>query len=80
MRLIKEFEIDEGRESMKNVVTRLGNLITVKSIVTLILTIVFAILSIRGTITADNLISVFMIVIGFYFGTQKKDDTGGTNE
>lgn len=58
-----------------NMVTRISNLITIKSIVTLILTVVFAILSLRGTITAEVFISVFTIVVGFYFGTQKVDDT-----
>lgn len=58
-----------------NIITRISNLITIKSIVTLILTVVFAILSLRGTITAEVFISVFTIVIGFYFGTQKVDDT-----
>jgi hypothetical protein len=64
---------------MKNafisIITRISNLITIKSIVTLALTIVFAILSVRGTITAEVFISIFTVIIGFYFGTQKVDDT-----
>jgi hypothetical protein len=63
------------KKSFERLFTRISNLITIKSIVTLILTIVFAILSLRGTITEDVFISVFTIVIGFYFGTQKIDDT-----
>ena len=47
----------------------------IKSIVTLILTIVFAILSLRGVVTPEVFISVFTVIIGFYFGTQKIDDT-----
>ena len=60
---------------MQNFIQRLGNLITVKSIVTLILTIVFAILSLRGVVSPDLFMQVFIMIIAFYFGTQKKDDT-----
>ena len=48
-----------------------NRLVTIKSIVTLVLTAVFAYLSITGVISGDNFLSVFLIVIGFYFGTQK---------
>lgn len=64
---------------MENAIKRLGNLLTVKSMVTLILTIVFAILSLRGTITAELFMQVFIMIIAFYFGTQKQDDTKGNN-
>lgn len=60
---------------MNNIITRLGNLITIKSIVTLILTIVFAVLSIRGDISPDLYMQVFVMIIAFYFGTIKRDDT-----
>jgi uncharacterized protein (DUF486 family) len=60
---------------MDNVIKRLGNLLTVKSMVTLMLTIVFAVLSLRGTITAELFMQVFIMIIAFYFGTQKQDDT-----
>lgn len=62
---------------MENAIKRLGNLLTVKSMVTLILTVVFAILSLRGTITAELFMQVFIMIIAFYFGTQKQDDTKG---
>lgn len=62
-------------EALTNIVTRISNLITIKSIVTLILTVVFAILSLRGIVTPEVFISVFTVIIGFYFGTQKIDDT-----
>lgn len=52
---------------MKN---RLEKLLTVKSIVTIILTVVFAYLSIIGTITSKDFLTIFVTVIGFYFGTQ----------
>ncbi|MBR6352440.1 MAG: hypothetical protein IKR93_08970 [Firmicutes bacterium] len=59
------------------------NLLTVKSIVTLVLTLVFAYLSIVGNVSAEQFLTIFTVIIGFYFGTQKaKDDYGkddGTN-
>ena len=64
---------------MDNVIKRLGNLLTVKSMVTLVLTVVFAVLSLKGTITAELFMQVFIMIIAFYFGTQKQDDTKGNN-
>ena len=49
---------------------RLTNLLTVKSIVTIVLTMVFAYLSVCGTVTTDQFLTVFTVVIAFYFGTQ----------
>ena len=55
--------------------TRLTNLLTVKSIVTMVLTVVFAWLSVCGTVTADQFLTVFTVVIAFYFGTQAEKRT-----
>lgn len=52
---------------MKN---KLAKLIDVKSIVTLVLTGVFAYLAIVGAITAENYMTIFTVIIAFYFGTQ----------
>lgn len=49
---------------------RLAKLLTIKSIVTLLLTIVFCYLSITGAISAQLFMTVFTVVIAFYFGTQ----------
>jgi hypothetical protein len=51
---------------------RLSKLMTIKSIVTIILTVVFAYLSIVGVIGAEQFMLVFTTVIAFYFGTQKE--------
>ena len=53
----------------------LANLIKVKTIVTLVVILIFAILSIRGDITADNVMIVVSTVIAFYFGTQHEKKT-----
>ena len=51
------------------------NLLTVKSIVTLVLTLVFAYLAVVQVVSADQFLTIFTVIIGFYFGTQKaKDD------
>jgi len=57
---------------MKN---KLAKLIDVKSIVTLILTGVFAYLAIITKITAENYMTIFTVVIAFYFGTQMGKQT-----
>ena len=49
---------------------RLANLLAIKSLVTLILTAVFAWLTVSGGVTADQFLTVFTVVIAFYFGTQ----------
>lgn len=64
---------------------RIGNLLTIKSLVTLMLTIMFNILAYRGDIDSVVFVSVYNLVIGFYFGTQKvkevteKDANSDTN-
>ena len=43
---------------------------TVKSIVTILLTVVFSVLAIVGKVSATEFMTVFTVVISFYFGTQ----------
>ena len=50
---------------------RLGNLLSVKSLVTLTLTAVFAFMALRSTISQDFM-TVYAVVIAFYFGTQSQ--------
>lgn len=49
---------------------RLANLLSIKSLVTLIVTAVFAVLALRGDITGQEFLTIFTVVISFYFGTQ----------
>ena len=55
----------------ETILKRLGNLLSVKSLVTLTLTAVFAFLAIRGKISQDFM-TVYAVVIAFYFGTQSQ--------
>lgn len=48
---------------------KLAKLIDVKSIVTLLLTVVFCVLCLIGTLPTAFL-SIYTMIIGFYFGTQ----------
>ena len=50
---------------------RLGNLLSVKSLVTLMLTAVFAVMALRSAISQDFM-TVYAVVIAFYFGTQSQ--------
>ena len=56
------------------------NLLTVKSLVTLTLTLVFSYLAIIGTISGEQFLTVFTVIIGFYFGTQKIKDYEKDND
>lgn len=46
-----------------------NRLLTVKSLVTLSLTLVFAYLAATGAVTADSFQDIFYIIIAFYFGS-----------
>ena len=64
---------------METLQKRLANLLTVKSIVTIVLTAVFAYLTCTGGGTADQFLTVFTVVIAFYFGTQAEKKAQQTN-
>lgn len=56
---------------MELLTKKLANLMTVKSLVTLTLTIVFAVLSMNGQIN-QNFMTIYAVIIAFYFGTQSQ--------
>ena len=56
----------------ENILKRLAALLSVKSIVTIVLTAVFAWLSISGTISGTDFLTIFLMVISFYFGSQSQ--------
>lgn len=43
-------------------------LLQIKKIIAIIVTIVFAILSLKGAISAEQFITVFSMIVSFYFG------------
>ena len=48
----------------------LAALIKVKTIVTLIVVVVFAVLALRGGLQPDTVMTIVTMVVEFYFGTQ----------
>lgn len=67
----------------ETIIKRLGNLLSVKSIVTLALTVVFAVMTVRESISQDFM-TIYAVIIAFYFGTQSQKvqdsmDGGGGN-
>ena len=56
---------------MEIIQKRLGNLLSVKSLVTLVLTGVFAYMAVMGRISQDFM-TIYAVIIAFYFGTQSQ--------
>ena len=52
----------------EKIVKRAANLLSVKSLVTLVLTGVFAWMAVKGTISQDFM-TIYAVIIAFYFGT-----------
>jgi hypothetical protein len=61
---------------MKNAI---ANLIKIKSLVTVAVIAVFAVLAFRGDIQPDNVMIIVSMVVSFYFGTQHERKGGVTN-
>ena len=59
---------------------RIAKLIDVKSLVTLLMTSVFCILTLKGIVSGEQFITVFTVVISFYFGVQTAKKSGGDGE
>ena len=55
----------------EKIVKRAANLLSVKSLVTLVLTAVFAWMAVKGTISQDFM-TIYAVIIAFYFGTQSQ--------
>ena len=62
---------------MEPIYKRLANLLSVKSIVTVVLTAVFAYLAVAGAVSQE-LMTIYTVIVSFYFGTQveKKAQVG----
>lgn len=70
------------RQMPETILKRLGALLSVKSLVTMVLTGVFAFLAVTGNIQQDFM-TIYAVIIAFYFGTQSQKlqdtiDGGGT--
>jgi len=69
----------------KKIIKRVAALLSVKSLVTLVLTGVFAYMAVAGKISQDFM-TIYAVIIAFYFGTQSQkiqdtlDGGGSTDE
>lgn len=55
---------------MKKILENLAAIIKVKTLVTLVVISVFAVLALRGIINSESVMYIVTAVIAFYFGTQ----------
>ncbi len=60
---------------MSEICKRAARLICVKSLVTLILTAVFAVLAVKGRVSQEFM-TIYTVVVSFYFGTQYEQAHG----
>ena len=56
----------------ETILKRMSVLLSVKSIVTLVLTGVFAYLAVTGVVGGTDFLTIFLMVISFYFGSQSQ--------
>ncbi len=55
---------------MKLLKENLAKLIKVKTVITLVVIAVFAVLALKGDISSDHVMVIISMVISFYFGSQ----------
>lgn len=60
---------------MEEIKKRAAKLIDVKSIMTLLLTLVFCVMALVGVISGEQFLTIFTVIVGFYFGTQSQKKT-----
>ena len=60
---------------MSELIKRLSNLLCVKSLVTIVLTGVFAFLAVTGKVSQEFM-TIYTMIMGFYFGTQTAKGDG----
>ena len=61
----------KGVHMKELIIKRAANLLSVKSITTLVLTVVFAYMAVAGKISQDFM-TIYAVIIAFYFGTQSQ--------
>lgn len=57
---------------MNELVKNLCALVKVKTLVTLVVIAVFAVLALKGTLSSEVVMSIVTMVVAFYFGTQSE--------
>ena len=60
--------------------TRLSKLLAVKSLVTMTLTIIFSFLAVTEKIPTRDYMTIYTVIISFYFGTQAEKNVSRETE
>ncbi|MBQ3216848.1 MAG: hypothetical protein IJB35_03425 [Oscillospiraceae bacterium] len=55
---------------------KLNALLSIKSLVTLLTTVIFGVLALTGRLTAQEFLTIYTVVVSFYFGTQFEKNGG----
>lgn len=59
---------------------KIAKLIDVKSLVTLALTAVFCVLAVRGDVSVEHFLTIYSVIVAFYFGVQYEKHRSKTDE
>ena len=62
------------------IVERIAALLSVKSLITIFLTVIFGLLVLRGDELPDKFVSIYTMCISFFFGYQFKKAEGGVDK
>lgn len=68
------------KNAFSEFVKRIAKLLDVKSIVTITLTVIFSALALNKVISGEQFLTVFTVVISFYFGTQANKKGSDSDE
>ena len=69
----------KGNETMELFFKKLANLLSVKSLVTLALTVTFCVLTVTGNLP-ENFMNIYTMVITFYFVKQLSKEDGDVSQ
>ena len=69
----------KGNETMELFFKKLANLLSVKSLVTLALTVTFCVLTVTGNLP-ENFMNIYTMVITFYFVKQLNKEDGDVSQ
>jgi hypothetical protein len=70
----------EPQPTSNIIVERIAALLSVKSLITIFLTVIFGLLVLRGEELPDKFVSVYTMCISFFFGYQFKKAEGGADK
>ena len=63
------------KEVFEKFLERLAKIASIKGVVTLFLTVVFGVQTLRGQVDVKDFMTIFSMIIAFHFGTKSGGDT-----